>query len=213
MLKVLGDDTRYALYTHLARSTSPLSTHELAEALNLHPNTVRPHLERMREVGLVQVDTGSRGGVGRPQHRYSLAASAPSLGLEPPMMPVLATMLVELAERMGATDDDAYRLGRERGAAAAHQRAAVPGEGLDALVAELHHAGFEPCVRTVDDASSVISIAHCPFRPLAVDHADVVCSMHRGMVEGFVDTVGDLEVIDFQALAQSGGCQVAVSAR
>lgn len=213
MLKVLGDDTRYALYTHLARSSAPLSTHDLAEALNLHPNTVRPHLERMREVGLVEVDTGSRGGVGRPQHRYSISASAPSLGLEPPMMPVLATMLVELVERMGATDDDAYQLGRDQGAAAARRRCAAPGGGLDALVAELDDGGFEPCVRTNDDASSVISIAHCPFRPLALDHAAVVCSMHRGMVEGFVDTVGDLAVSDFQALAHSGACQVAVSAR
>ena len=33
----------------------PLATAELAERLGLHPNTVRPHLERMREVGLVEL--------------------------------------------------------------------------------------------------------------------------------------------------------------
>ena len=43
-----------------------------------------PHLERMREVGLLEVVTDPRGAVGRPQHRYSLAADAPSLGFEPP---------------------------------------------------------------------------------------------------------------------------------
>ena len=34
----------------------------------------------MREVGLLEVTTDARGEVGRPQHRYSLAPDAPSLG-------------------------------------------------------------------------------------------------------------------------------------
>ena len=55
--------------------------------LDLHVNTVRPHLERMRDVGLLTVDTEARGGVGRPQHRYSLSPDAPSLGLEPSVVP------------------------------------------------------------------------------------------------------------------------------
>ena len=69
MFKALGDNTRYAIYLELARSSVPLSTAEIAESLDLHPNTVRPHLERMRDVGLLEVDADSRGTVGRPQHR------------------------------------------------------------------------------------------------------------------------------------------------
>ncbi len=69
LLKALGDNTRYAIYLELARSPLPLATAEVAEALDLHVNTVRPHLERMRDVGLLQVDTEARGTVGRPQHR------------------------------------------------------------------------------------------------------------------------------------------------
>ena len=83
MFKALGDNTRYAIYLELARAASPLSTGDIADALDLHPNTVRPHLERMRDVGLLDVECDSRGAVGRPQHRYALAAEAPSLGLEP----------------------------------------------------------------------------------------------------------------------------------
>src|SRR5690349_11673102 len=73
LLKALGDNTRYAIYLELARSPLPLTTAEVADVLDLHVNTVRPHLERMREVGLLQVHTEGRGSVGRPQHRYSLA--------------------------------------------------------------------------------------------------------------------------------------------
>ena len=60
VLKALGDNTRYAIYLELARSPVPLTTADVAESLDLHPNTVRPHLERMREVGLLIVQAGSR---------------------------------------------------------------------------------------------------------------------------------------------------------
>ena len=55
VLKALGDNTRYAIYLELARSSVPLTTADVAESLDLHPNTVRPHLERMRDVGLLTV--------------------------------------------------------------------------------------------------------------------------------------------------------------
>src|SRR3954464_6032765 len=121
VLRVLGDNTRYAIYLELARSPRPLVTAEIAEMLGLHPNTVRPPLDRMREVGLLEVTTDARGEVGRPQHRYSLAAEAPSLGLEPPTMPVLARMVLAMAERLGASPADAAAVGEAEGRArAAH---------------------------------------------------------------------------------------------
>ena len=55
VFKALGDNTRYAIYLELARASRPLSTADIADALELHPNTVRPHLDRMREVGLLEV--------------------------------------------------------------------------------------------------------------------------------------------------------------
>src|SRR5205823_5641488 len=97
VLKALGDNTRYAIYLELARAQAPRSTSDIAETLGLHPNTVRPHLERMRDVGLLDVEVDNRGSVGRPQHRYSLAADAPSLGFEPPAFPLLARLLAQIA--------------------------------------------------------------------------------------------------------------------
>ncbi len=100
VLKALGDNTRYAIYLELARSARPLATADIAESLALHANTVRPHLEKMREAGLIDVQVGGRGEVGRPQHRYAIANGAPSLGLEPPTMPVLARMVLAMAKRL-----------------------------------------------------------------------------------------------------------------
>ena len=110
VLKALADNTRHAIYVELARSPHPLGTAEIAERLGLHPNTVRPHLDRLREVGLLDVSAEPRaGGVGRPQHRFSLRAGAPALGLEPPALPTLASMLVRLADLTGATGPPAGR--------------------------------------------------------------------------------------------------------
>ena len=92
MFRALGDRARYAIYSEVASSPVPLSTSDIAEVLDLHPNTVRPHLERLREVGLLDVESASQGSVGRPQHRYMLTDGAPSLGLEPPAYPLLAVM-------------------------------------------------------------------------------------------------------------------------
>jgi predicted ArsR family transcriptional regulator len=213
LLKTLGDNTRYAIYLELARSPRPLATAEVAESLGLHANTVRPHLERMRDVGLLAVRTDQPSGVGRPQHLYSLAANAPSLGLEPPTFPLLARMLVRLAESAGANVDDAADVGREQGEADAllYTDAA---SCLEGLVDHLDVLGFDPVVDGTDDGeTAVIAFTHCPFRELAEAHPDLVCSLHRGMVDGFVASMGDATVDEFNSLVHRMPCQMTLTAR
>ncbi len=85
---------------------------------------------------------------------------------------------------------------------------------LEALVDRLDSLGFDPAVDgTEEGETAVIAFAHCPFRELAEAHPDLVCSLHRGMVEGFVDAMGDAEVDDFHPLVHRQPCQVSVSSR
>jgi predicted ArsR family transcriptional regulator len=225
VLRVLGDNTRYAIYLELARSPRPLVTAEIAETLGLHPNTVRPHLDRMREVGLLEVTTGARGEVGRPQHRYSLAADAPSLGLEPPVMPMLARMVLDLARRLGAGPADAAAVGDVEGHARAAAYADAP-SALEALVADLDRLGFDPLVAEGsvdsaddpagvldDDVTAVVAFANCPFGDLARAHPELVCALHRGLVSGFVEHMGDAEVREFCTLVDRTPCQVSLVSR
>jgi len=207
LLKALGDNTRYAIYLELARSPQPLATADIAESLGLHVNTVRPHLERMREIGLLEVQSDNRGSVGRPQHRYLLAADAPSLGLEPPAFPILARMLLRAADLAGTSAEEAVDAGREQGRADGTKVRRRP--CLEALVAELDRLGFDPAIAS-DDQTATIAFAHCPFRELAESNPDLVCSLHRGLVEGFVQVVGadEVEVADFHTLVDRTPCQV-----
>jgi predicted ArsR family transcriptional regulator len=206
ILKALGDNTRYAIYLELARSPRPLSTADIAEVLGLHVNTVRPHLERMREVGLLEVTTSSRGDVGRPQHRYSLAADAPWLGLEPSPLPMLARVVLSAAHGAGLSSDELLDAGRDQGQADA-ARWPEGADALEALVDEQARLGFDPEVVGLEDGA-VMAFAHCPFRELAEQHPDLVCSLHQGLVEGLVVRLGGAEVTVFHPLIDRAPCQV-----
>lgn len=214
LLKALGDNTRYAIYLELARTARPLATADISESLGLHPNTVRPHLERMREAGLLEVEVGRRGDIGRPQHRYSISANAPSLGLEPPTMPMLARMVLAMAARLRASSDDAEAVGRGEGTRRAMPYRRAPST-LEALVSDLDRLGFDPLVTdsAEDPDAAVVAFAHCPFADLAQQHPDLVCGLHRGLVAGFVAEMGDAEVDEFCTLTSRTPCRVTVASR
>ena len=220
VFKALGDDTRFAIYQELGRSAAPLSASDLAERLSLHPNTVRPHLDRMREAGLVEVEPIHRGTVGRPQLRYSLAPGAPGLGFDPPAHTLLAGLLAALAEQLGGDGLDASNLGRRWGTDASGRRQS--GRGcLAALVAELDRLGFDPVESELGGGGPStrrvrVDFLHCPFRELAEAYPELVCSLHRGIVEGVVANsartgrpAGMVE--DFRTLIDRDPCCVTVS--
>ena len=216
VFKALGDNTRYAIYLELARSETALATAEIAELLDLHPNTVRPHLERMREVGLLEVEADNRGTVGRPQNRYRLAADAPSLGLESSSTRLLAKMLAAAAVIGGVDPEAAADAGRIQGEAGAvesgMQRRTDARRCVSALVDELHSLGFDPA--TVDDgATATIAFTRCPFQELAEAFPDLVCHLHRGMIEGFVDVPVGVRVAAFHTLADRDPCRVDLALR
>lgn len=210
VLKALGDNTRYAIYLELARAASPLSTAEIADTLDLHVNTVRPHLERMRDVGLLDVRTEARGSVGRPQHRYRLAPDAPSLGLEPSPYPTIARMLLSLAATARLDDDVVIAAGHEQGRTDARPwgHGAPP---VEALMTELDSLGFDPEV-AIEGTVATVAFAHCPFGELAEANPSVVCALHRGMVEGFLSGIGGPCPLAFRTLVDRDPCRVELPA-
>ena len=211
VFKALGDNTRYAIYLELARSTTPLSTADIAETLGLHPNTVRPHLERMRDIGLLQVEVDSRGAVGRPQHRYSLASDAPSLGLEPPTFPLLAGLLANVAAALSPDAEVVAEAGRDHGRHAGEQRRKAP-SCVAAVVDELAELGFDPAVAE-DGRTTTVAFTRCPYRELAEAFPELVCNLHRGIVEGMVEVLGGVDVERFATLADRDPCRVDLVAR
>ena len=211
VLKALGDETRYAMYRELATSTRPLSAQELADRLGLHANTVRLHLDRLRENGLVDAEAMHRGTVGRPQHLYSLAPGAPTLGFDPPAHALLAGLLGALAEHVGATPEDAAEIGEQWGAELTRRTRSR--SCITALADELDGLGFEPAVEPGDgtaEGAVRIEFLHCPFRELAEAYPELVCNLHRGICEGVVGSVGGGRVEEFATLYDPEPCHVTV---
>jgi predicted ArsR family transcriptional regulator len=116
-------------------------------------------------------------------------------------------MLLHLAAAADLPATDAVEAGREQGASAAARR--VAGTCAEALTQELASLGFDP-ESVVDDQGATIAFTRCPFRELAEANPDLVCSLHRGLVEGFAEARGG-SVVAFHDLADRTPCQVEIA--
>ncbi|MBA2624474.1 MAG: hypothetical protein H0U89_02535, partial [Acidimicrobiia bacterium] len=93
-------------------------------------------------------------------------------------------------------------------------REVAPSDGDDggatcvvALVEELDRLGFDPAVAS-DDEGTTIAFTHCPYARMAEAHPEIICSLHRGIVEGVVGAVGGAEVRHFGTLVDRRPCSV-----
>lgn len=230
LFKVLADASRYAIYQHLLEAGEPLPTLEISGTLKLHPNTVRLHLERLKEAGLVEAEPDRHGSVGRPQNRWKALAVAPELGMEPGGLRLLSHLLAELA---AGGRGSPMEVGRRAGERRRRERAGrhLPGDGgrpaaacLRALVEELSRLGFDPSVDSENVLSGdageervAVSFNRCPFRELAVVYPDLVCELHRGITEGIASAAAEesgtaARLESFSTLVDADPCRVEASA-
>src|SRR5262249_4833614 len=202
--KALADDTRYRLYRYLRLSGRPVAIRELATRLSLHPNTLRPHLRRLEEVGLVAHDTPrSASSVGRPQTVYVAVDVEPREGRDHKLLADIPSGLLttakqrERAEEL-ARDWGAYLMGRTVPRPGAKR---PPGINLATLQDAMARAGFTPRFRRTSARSVEISLRECPFRDLLEEHRELVCAVHRGLLEGMVGASRPaLEMTSFEPL-------------
>lgn len=200
--RALGDPTRFAIFQHLASAELPVRVAALTERFGLNHNAIRQHLAKLCDAELVVEETASRSGPGRPALQYRLAPGvAGTWGTQGPYEQ-LALMLLELG-RSGCTPNDVGRaVGRKRGMALAPKPSAVaavmPTSAMPTspevppvrlLVDEMRRRGFEPDTSSRSTGVDVV-LGSCPFSTAAVVDPAVVCEIHRGLAEGFLEGVG-----------------------
>ena len=209
--KALADDTRFRLYRFIGLAGRPVSVREVSRRLNLHPNTVRPHLRRLEEVGLVTSET-RRGSVGRPQTLYSVAEPQDEDARD---YRLLAEILIGLVRGRRAVEQahalalewGAYLVGQNRPKPGTHGHA---GRNLALMQEAMARAGFDPRFRRSAGTEVEVTLRNCPFKDLAEEHRDLVCTLHRGLVEGILSGLQPpLAIREFAPFAERDACRVA----
>ena len=214
--KALADDTRYRLYRTLRLSGRAVSVRELSTRLGLHANTLRPHLRRLEEAGLVASES-ERGAssVGRPQTLYSVLDRDGREGRDYRLFADIVAGQVTGArqrERAVATARDwgAYLVGRSVPRPGARTSS---GPNLAVLQEALAEAGFDPRFRRRGHSRVDITLRDCPFRDLLDEHRELVCALHRGLLEGMLaSSRPPMRLVAFEPLAdRSATCRLSAA--
>ena len=179
-------DRRTLILTMLRESARPVSISDIADRLGVHQNTVRFHLDALISAGRVERTLGDPAGPGRPPMLFRMRREMDRNG--PSNYRLLAEILTSNLAAMAADPATAATaLGRTWGASLADQpiarATASKGEAVTRVVGLLDRLGFEP-ERDGGSRTRQIRLRHCPFLDLIDKHADVLCPLHLGLMQG-----------------------------
>jgi predicted ArsR family transcriptional regulator len=143
--------------------------------------------------------------VGRPQTLYVAVDIEPREGREHKLLAdILSGLLTTSKQR-----DRAEELAREWGAYLMGRTVPRPGarrpSGPDLAILQdaLARAGFTPRFRRTGKRSVQITLRDCPFRDLLDEHRELVCAVHRGLLEGMLAASRPaLEMTAFEPVAE-----------
>lgn len=169
----------------LREAAQPLSIITIAEQLGVHANTVRFHLDTLIAAGRVEQLSGEVVGPGRPANVYRARREMDRNG--PSNYRLLARIMTS---RLSSTErhpaDAARALGRSWGPTLIVDpppRTTTRTAAVSRLTDLLDDLGFEP-ERDHAGRAKQIRLRHCPFLDLVDEHADVVCALHLGLMQG-----------------------------
>jgi predicted ArsR family transcriptional regulator len=209
--RLLGDARRLAIIEALEEG--PRQIPELARMLDVHPTTVRAHLERLIEAGVLEEEEGVPSGRGRPSKRYRLRQ--PLLGGEPEVRLFVSSLVSLLRTAYGdravaAAEEEGVRKGREMARAYRHPSFE---QAVREVVQTLTSLSFAPGLPVKRADTVGVDVHHCPF---SVDPNDpdgaVVCGFHQGLIRGLAETASGHEVeVKLQPFIAPGLCRVELS--
>lgn len=209
--RLLGDASRLAIVEALEEG--PRQVGELARILGVHSTTVRAHLERLLEAGVLEEEQGTPSGRGRPSKRYRLRQ--PLLGGDPELRLFVGSLVSLLRDAYG---DEAPKNAEAEGARRGRQMAGSfrhPSfeQAVHEVVDTLERLSFAPTSPVQQEDVVTVDVRHCPFNvdPLDPDSA-IVCAFHEGLVKGIADAASAEEVdVRLRPFVRPGVCRVELS--
>jgi predicted ArsR family transcriptional regulator len=209
----LTEPSRRALYEYVVAQPDAVSREQAANSVDLPLHTVKFHLDRLVEQGLLEVEyrrlSGRTGpGAGRPAKLYRRASREVSVSLPERHYDLAGDVLATAIDRSlsdGVPIADAVR---DAAAAAGRQLAAGRpddrGGDLDRAAGVLARHGYEP--RT---SPGEMLLANCPFDRLAKAHTELVCGLNLALIDGVIAEL-DARSLTAELAPQPGYCCVKV---
>lgn len=188
-------ERRADILSTITQAPRGLGIRALAEATGIHENTVRFHLGRLIDEGLVEKRVGASSGPGRPPLTFAARRDRDGAGHDnyELIARVLSEFLDTNSDEPGAMAQEAGRhWGRQRGAG---QVTSEPDVALEELTRVLDETGFAPDLQTEPDGASV-QVHNCPFMSIARQDQTVPCGVHLGLMEGFLEASGAAVKVD-----------------
>ncbi len=193
----LAEPARRALYLYVAAQPEAVSREQAADGCHLPLHSVKFHLDRLVDEGLLEVEfrrlSGRTGpGAGRPSKLYRRSSRQVTVSLPDRRYDLAGEVLAAAIDRAlredvalsdaiaEAAQQEGHRIAAEADTEA--DPAAEPGDELERTSTVLAAHGYEP--RTSDD---VISLANCPFDSLAREHTELVCGMNLSLIDGVLE--------------------------
>lgn len=179
-------ESRSRVLDALRAFAGPVGVQEIATRVGLHSNTARFHLDGLVDAGLAKRQAQGQGRPGRPRMVYVAVPSDVPAGQR--SYRLLAEMLTGMItdtvpEPAAAAEKAGEAWGRYLAERPAPGHEVDVAEGLRRLTTVLEEVGFDPAP-VEDSERPVVPLHHCPFREVAEQHRDVVCSLHLGLMRG-----------------------------
>lgn len=179
----LAQPTRARLFGLLCELRRPASTEELAGLLELHPNGIRLHLDRLRDEGLVDRERDRRPR-GRPRDMWLVSPDARPGGVPPTAYAQLGQWLARAITPGRTSLSRIESTGRQIGRELAPD---APGNAEASLHGALAALGFQPRRESHTPQRLTYHLCNCPYREAALENPQVVCGLHRGITRGLLD--------------------------
>jgi len=182
----LDEPNRRKLYDFVVRQTAPISKDEASAAIGLPRTTAGFHLDKLVEMGLLDViherRSGRTGpGAGRPAKLYRRSGEQIEVSLPDRRYEAASHLLTDALLEAQTTGEPPREI--------LNRRAYEWGEDLAAqadgdVARALEDLGFEP-----HQENGSILLGNCPFHSLAQRHTQLVCGMNLCLIGGLLDGI------------------------
>jgi predicted ArsR family transcriptional regulator len=192
-----------------------VTVQEIADNFDIHPNVARLHLSKLEDVNMLISETKKTGKGGRPSRLYRLSDHLIQLNFPYRDYQMLAKIAIETLLSLGEVGKPAlFITGKKFGIEVINHELSRNQNSndfsfeqkLDILKNAAITAGFYPEFEANENETKIyFQLFNCPFKEIATEFAETVCSTHREFLKGMFESLFDsVELVEKENMLK--GC-------